>query len=104
MYPLFNPIEWESIGDPEKRFKKWWVGDLRQRALEYYDAGASGLAFWDVSAAFPDGALAPIVRRMGHVDDVRAHLADGPPVPVTCPIKKWAGIAYGGRYSPWVGG
>lgn len=104
LYPVFNPIEWESIGDPDKKIKHWHVGDLRERSAEYYDSGADGLMFWDVSLACVDGSLWPIIRRMGHKEALADSVEDGRPEPVTYPIKEWAGVVYGGRSNPWAGG
>ena len=54
--------------------------DYRQRALEYYAAGADGLAFWDTSTA-PSQRLCyldqwSMVRRLGHRDELSGWAPD----------------------------
>jgi hypothetical protein len=103
-FPLMNPIEWESLGDPDRKSHGYLVGDVRRRGLRYFDEGAAGLLFWDVSDAAQDGVLWPVIRNMGHVDELRRTATEPPPEPVRTSIKRWGGVVYGGRYNPWAGG
>jgi hypothetical protein len=93
-----NPIEWESLGDPDRKSHGY------RRGLRYFDEGAAGLLFWDVSDAAQDGVLWPVIRNMGHVDELRRTATEPPPEPVRTSIKRWGGVVYGGRYNPWAGG
>lgn len=43
----------------------------RQDALEYYAAGAQGLAMWDLLAFHSMSVKGPLLRRMGHLDELR---------------------------------
>jgi hypothetical protein len=80
------------------------VGDLRTHVAEYYDSGATGVGFWDVSGAVTDATLWPIISRLGHREEVRALAGQPRPARVTLPITRWDGITYGGRHNPWASG
>ena len=56
----------------------------RAKALEYYDAGAQGLAIWDINGLESQGTLGPALLRLGHIDEMRAceARADRPDGPV----------------------
>ena len=104
VFPNLNPIEWESMGDPEARVANWHCSDLRIRSREHYAGGADGLVFWDVSNAREDGRLWPVISRLGHVEEIPTEPAPRAPERVTYPIRTWAGIFYEGRFNPWAGG
>ena len=48
-------------------------------ALKAYDAGVAGLAMWDLVGFDPQTVLGPHLRRMGHIDEMRAALTNGAP-------------------------
>ena len=51
--------------------------DYMQEALEYYDAGARGLALWDLCAFDSMNLTGPQLRYLGHIDEVRNHVRAG---------------------------
>lgn len=104
VYPLFVPIEWQAIGDADERFRHYHVGDLRRKAVDYYDRGADGLLFWDITGGVPDGTLWPVIRRMGRPEELRRQIDAGKPSPVVHEIKRWDNVSYGVRFNPWTGG
>ncbi|MCK4324651.1 MAG: hypothetical protein KAW89_08985, partial [Armatimonadetes bacterium] len=55
-----------------------------RKALEYYEAGAEGLAIWDMDGLDSRGTLGPALRRLGHTEELRswAQRADKPEEPV----------------------
>lgn len=104
VYPIFNPIEWESVGDPAATSHGYRVGDVRSRAVAFYDEGAAGAGFWDVSGAVTDATLWPIISRLGHESELRAQAGRPRPARVTHRITRWDGILYGGPHNPWASG
>ncbi len=60
------------------------AAECRQKALEYYEAGAEGLAIWDMDGLDSRGTLGPVLRRLGHIQELRswAEEADKPEEPV----------------------
>ncbi len=49
--------------------------EVLRRAVEWMDAGADGLLFWDPEVSAIDGLYWPMVSRMGHLEETRARLA-----------------------------
>ena len=53
-------------------------------ALRFFDAGAAGLALWDLVGSDPLNLRGPLLRRLGHIDEMRAAVEagkkDGEPV------------------------
>jgi hypothetical protein len=104
VYPIFNPIEWASVGDPAAMSHGYRVGDVRGRTVGFYDEGAAGAGFWDVSGAVTDATLWPILSRLGHKGELRAQAGHPRPPRVTHRITRWDGIFYGGPNNPWASG
>ena len=61
----------------------------RREALACYDAGARGLALWDLLIFDGTSVTGPLFRQMGHVDQMRADLEAGTQTePVLRPVEK----------------
>ena len=75
--------------------------DVLKQAVEWYDAGADGLLFWDPSAKVTDGLLWPIISCMGHATETRARASEKPE-PVTFEIRG-VGDDPPSRWSAWAG-
>ena len=50
--------------------------ELRKEALLLYESGATGLAIWDTCNFDGKSVMGPMLRRLGHIDELRAHVAD----------------------------
>ena len=48
------------------------ISTIRDYALRYYEQGAEGLAVWDSGGLDCKTALGPFMRRLGHIDELRA--------------------------------
>ena len=51
--------------------------DLRKVALSYYDMGAQGMGVWDITGQQHLNVTGPILLRMGHIEALRAAVAEG---------------------------
>ena len=58
-----------TVADPSPTYMR--------EALEYYDAGAQGLAMWDATGFDSMNLKGPLLRRLGHVDELRAAVEAG---------------------------
>jgi len=76
--------------------------DVLKQAVEWYDAGADGIVFWDPSGSSANGVTWPIISRLGHEDEVRIRAQEGKPAPVTLDVLR-LGDYIRGRWSPWSG-
>ena len=52
------------------------VADMCREALGLYESGAAGLAAWDNHNFDGKSVKGPFLRRLGHIDELRARLAD----------------------------
>lgn len=79
-------------------------GEFRKRALAYYDAGADGLFFWDTNFRHDTTSMWATIRRLGHVNELKALAASGKheEEPRTMKLLKLGGYAMTG-YSPYRG-
>jgi len=50
----------------------WPPMEYRKEAVKYYDAGAEGLAIWDLNFFDSFSVLGPLFRRLGHIEEMRA--------------------------------
>ncbi|MBM3500728.1 MAG: hypothetical protein FJX74_18880 [Armatimonadetes bacterium] len=76
--------------------------DVLRSAVGFYDEGADGILFWDPSGLCRDGALWPLVSRLGHVEETRLRAELGEPTPVTLGLTKLGDHVYG-RWTPMAG-
>ena len=81
--------------------------DFRQRALEYYEVGADGLAFWDISTASEHRLCYldqwSMVRRLGHKEELADWAPDEWPSYRYVQLRTLAGLTMD-RHSPyWYG-
>jgi len=84
------------IADPK-------VTEVRQKALEYYDGGAEGVAAWDMNLNTDyRNVMGPLFRRLGHIEELRAAVEqpDKPPEPVIRKLDKLGEIDLRVRYVP----
>ena len=51
--------------------------EFRRKALAYYEAGADGLFFWDTNARHDTTSMWATVRRLGHMDELKAWAMEG---------------------------
>ena len=75
---------------------------MLKQTLEWYDAGADGVLFWDPSGMCCDGVRWPIMSRLGHDTEVRQRALEGKPSPVSIGLKR-LGNHILGRWSAWAG-
>jgi len=78
--------------------------EIRKRALAYYDSGADGLFFWDTNSRHDTTSMWATIRRLGHVDELRALVASAKEEeePRTIELLKLGGYIMTG-YSPYRG-
>ena len=50
--------------------------DYRKEALWLYESGAAGIAVWDTCHFDGKSVKGPMLRRLGHIDELRAQIAD----------------------------
>ena len=48
------------------------ASSIRSMALKYFDQGVDGLSVWDSHALDVRSGLGPVMRRLGHIDELRA--------------------------------
>ena len=79
--------------------------EYRRKALAYYDAGADGLLFWDTYQRNDATAQWPTLRRLGHLDELRAwaDADEHDEEPRLVPLLSLAGHTMT-SYSPYRGG
>jgi len=70
------------------------AAECRQKALEYYEAGAEGLAIWDMNSLDSRSVLGPALRRLGHIEELRswAKECDKPAEPVVRQLQQLGNI------------
>ena len=77
---------WPILPRPqnEKDTPTYWMS----KAIEYYDAGADGLGFWDMHGLDSSSSCGPVALRLGHLDEVRTRLQRDEPTlgPVLHPL------------------
>ncbi len=72
-----------------------------REALDYYDAGAQGLAMWDVSSFDSMNLRGPLLRRLGHIDELRSLVAKNQrEIPVLKHIDSMGGLDLSVRSAP----
>lgn len=79
--------------------------EFRKKALAYYEAGADGLFFWDTNARHDTTSMWSTVRRLGHVNELRAWAKEEKhkEEPRTMKLLKLGGYTMQ-KYSPYRGG
>ena len=50
--------------------------EYRKKVLRFYDAGATGIAIWDTCNVDGTSVKGPVLRRLGHIDEMRARVAE----------------------------
>ncbi len=84
-------------------FVSWQILDLAAvicQGAALYAQGADGMTFWDANAASSRTDRWPVVSRFGHVDELRALSAEGPPQPARLRYHRLGELIMDGRYSP----
>jgi len=78
--------------------------EIRKRTLAYYDSGADGIFFWDTNSRHDTTSMWATIRRLGHVDELRALAASAKQEeePRTMKLLKLGGYPMTG-YSPYRG-
>jgi hypothetical protein len=74
------------------------LDELMRRALRYYDAGATGLTFWDGNSMTTRADSWSVVSRLGHVEELRQRAETAAPVPMTLRPYRLGEFVVGGRY------
>lgn len=74
--------------------------EMMNLALRYYDAGASGITFWDGNSLTTRTDRWSIISRMGHVEELRERAEQGLPSTTIMRPHRLGGVVVGGRYSP----
>ena len=73
--------------------------EMMATALRYYEAGASGITFWDGNSLTTRTDTWAVVSRLGHVDELRERVAQqGAPKTVTYPLHRIGDFIMDGRY------
>lgn len=72
--------------------------EMRQMALRFYDAGASGVTFWDGNSLSTTTEKWAVVSRLGHVDELRKAVDEGLPVSTTHRIHRLGDFIMDSRY------
>ncbi|MCD6360598.1 MAG: hypothetical protein J7M38_06980 [Armatimonadetes bacterium] len=81
----------------------WQVRDLdgmMRRVVEWYDAGASGVTFWDGNSLSTRTDAWAIVSRMGHEEELRRRAEKGAPAAAVYRPHRIGEFVVDGRYSP----
>jgi len=79
--------------------------DFRRKALAYYEAGADGLFFWDTNARHDTTSMWETIRRLGHIEELKAQAKEKKPreEPRIIKLMKLGGYTMQ-KYSPYRGG
>ncbi|HUS81114.1 MAG TPA: hypothetical protein VM283_07580 [Armatimonadota bacterium] len=73
---------------------------MMQQVLDWYDAGASGVTFWDGNSLSTRTDSWAIVSRLGHIDELRRRAGEGVPAPTVYRPHRIGAFVMDGRYAP----
>lgn len=95
----------EVCGAKKVRVRPTFVGwdlpsmkSLMQQAVDLYDAGADGITFWDGNAGADRTDRWSVLSHLGHLDELRERVQEGPPPPVTLRFHKLGDMIVDGEY------
>ncbi len=76
------------------------LDDMMRKVVSWYDAGASGVTFWDGNSLSTRTDSWPVVSRLGHLEELRRRADEGAPVAVTYRPHRIGEFIMDGRYAP----
>lgn len=76
------------------------LDEMMRLALRYYDAGASGITFWDGNSLTARTDSWSVVSRLGRVEELRERAEQGAPATTVLRPYRLGEVVVGGRYSP----
>lgn len=84
-------------------FLAWNMPDLdvlMQESVRLYDTGSDGLTFWDANSVAGRTPHWSVLSRLGHVDELAARAAEGPPQAVTARFHRVGDFVVDGSCHP----